>query len=704
MDPKPLYTPLSGTKPLRFVHLLPGEPSAPISVELVHAHLDQPTTPSYEAVSYTWGDPTITETIQVDNSVLSVTRNAAAGLRRFRFYDRARLLWMDAICINQKDDEERAKQVDFMHEIYAQATCVLVWLGEGSVEEDSALALDFVRGLHPTQYLNEFWQLIFGSMEQKDTTCLWDVLQVGEDSRRLVTALRKLLYRPWLRRVWIQQETSVCKNMIVFCGEEETVAWDQFCSLAWLFTPKSGKSTPEWLNKHLLQVEAMANAMISIQLNRASVYDGTLQETSGEKYQLRRSYPILAFMVSTWACLATDPRDKIFAIMNLPAVGLEAVPLLRVDYTIPWQLLYYNFAKWICQAGELEMILNAGRTKQQGRELPSWVPDWRDMISSYYIRYWWHAGGPQTAQSTPVFHDISMTCGYGDSASSPPNHTTRSDGLEEPLVLAIELVCIMQDCIVFTSGVSKGLVEHGTASFPQHAHQVLEYNNTSISFIQDLLPRCYITGESTKHAYHCTLITDITHNNEQASADYVARGAEWALWLERGASGESLMYHKAILDTETFDNKRFSVTARGYMCLVPEMSRPGDIVAIISGVTAPVVLRRTTSGNAELKPFELLGNAYVHGMMNGEACNLIEKYDCKFRGDPENSILENATSVLPYVEQDVEVYEDYGVQEAMGSDDDTGDVEDVESDDEDDNLAGYRPILATLGERQIILV
>lgn len=99
---------------------------------------------------------------------------------------------------------------------------------------------------------------------------------------------------------------------------------------------------------------------------------------------------------------------------------------------------------------------------------------------------------------------------------------------------------------------------------------------------------------------------------------------------------------------------RFGVTARGYMCLVPEMSRPGDIASIIRGVKLPVVLRSTVCEDAELKPYELLGEAYVHGMMEGEACSRIEKYQCKFGGKSEVDILETASSILADTLNDVE--------------------------------------------------
>lgn len=91
-----------------------------------HRPLSQP----YEALSYVWGNHSVTETITLDNdSVLYLTPSIADALRRVRLPDTTRAVWADQICVNQKDKSERSQQVKLMGSLYRSAERVLVWLG-----------------------------------------------------------------------------------------------------------------------------------------------------------------------------------------------------------------------------------------------------------------------------------------------------------------------------------------------------------------------------------------------------------------------------------------------------------------------------------------------------------------------------------------------------------------------------------------------
>ncbi|KAH7161932.1 heterokaryon incompatibility protein-domain-containing protein [Dactylonectria estremocensis] len=97
----------------------------------------------YEALSYTWGDSDKTISIEIDGHPVAIRENLAAALRQLRTFETARTLWVDALCINQTDSEEKGWQVPRMHEIYFNADKVVVWLGDAS--ELSDLAFDLIR-------------------------------------------------------------------------------------------------------------------------------------------------------------------------------------------------------------------------------------------------------------------------------------------------------------------------------------------------------------------------------------------------------------------------------------------------------------------------------------------------------------------------------------------------------------------------------
>ncbi|KAF2177249.1 HET-domain-containing protein, partial [Zopfia rhizophila CBS 207.26] len=86
---------------------------------------DQPT---YEAISYTWGQSVFPERLHIGGSHLPITENLAEALRHFRARSENRTLWADSVCINQQDNNEKSHQVGMMADIYKIARNVLVWL------------------------------------------------------------------------------------------------------------------------------------------------------------------------------------------------------------------------------------------------------------------------------------------------------------------------------------------------------------------------------------------------------------------------------------------------------------------------------------------------------------------------------------------------------------------------------------------------
>ena len=128
--------------------MLPGAPNDQIVCSLhIIRDIDQRRSATgsrtaYEAISYVWGSPEDRSTINCDGKTVEVTRNLAAALRRLRWFDRARLIWADAICIDQGNIAERGHQVRLMEQIYRKAERVLIWAGEDEgYDARSAFAL-----------------------------------------------------------------------------------------------------------------------------------------------------------------------------------------------------------------------------------------------------------------------------------------------------------------------------------------------------------------------------------------------------------------------------------------------------------------------------------------------------------------------------------------------------------------------------------
>jgi hypothetical protein len=119
------------TNQIRVIELVPGRWTDAINCSMRTVSLDE--NPSYEALSYVWGDPKDTVSITLNGASFQATRNLVTALRRVRSSVTPRIIWIDAICINQKDLDERAQQIVIMGKIYETASSVLVFLGESGI-------------------------------------------------------------------------------------------------------------------------------------------------------------------------------------------------------------------------------------------------------------------------------------------------------------------------------------------------------------------------------------------------------------------------------------------------------------------------------------------------------------------------------------------------------------------------------------------
>jgi hypothetical protein len=129
------YRPLQSPKSIRLINLKPSRKGALVCT-LIEASLDK--APPYEALSYSWDGQSRDQYISCDGKNLAVTANCKAALNRLCRPFKSRLLWVDAICINQSLIEEKNQQVDIMFFIYAGARRTLIWLGESDINSDYA--------------------------------------------------------------------------------------------------------------------------------------------------------------------------------------------------------------------------------------------------------------------------------------------------------------------------------------------------------------------------------------------------------------------------------------------------------------------------------------------------------------------------------------------------------------------------------------
>ena len=137
---KRIYPALNPPKQeFRLLLLRAGQASDPVRCELQPARFSRRSLQLYETISYCWGDPRKRSVVHLHGKALSVPASSAAALRCVRLFDRDRTVWIDALCINQNDKDERAQQVSMMADIYSSSQGNLVYLGEADETTERAI-------------------------------------------------------------------------------------------------------------------------------------------------------------------------------------------------------------------------------------------------------------------------------------------------------------------------------------------------------------------------------------------------------------------------------------------------------------------------------------------------------------------------------------------------------------------------------------
>lgn len=328
------YLPLKPGE-IRVLELLPRDQAAPIECRLRHIILDDKA--HYEAVSYVWGHEEHDQAINVNDSIFLVTPNVEAALRAFRVdatsfekelietagegtiatkyldVSGSRLLWIDAICINQGDLDERAEQVKLMGTIYEFSVRMLVWLG---VEENgSEEAMDFaiersVRARKGADVCEEWLKTVFTS----------------PGFEKLFESLSAIFSRPWARRTWILQEFVLghTDDMLFFCGskyisyldfKESAIDDDIITELV---------DTGAWEDQKLqTRIDFIQGSVRLESLQQAHDLGTWIGEIgTGENAALPQKYEPNALSLEYWLNLnrsstASEPRDKVFAVLGV---------------------------------------------------------------------------------------------------------------------------------------------------------------------------------------------------------------------------------------------------------------------------------------------------------------------------------------------------------------------------------------------------
>lgn len=340
---------------IRVLKIEPGRFDADIYIEISAIAFggSGPSRHPYEALSYTWGSPENPGRIYIRGdekiSTLSVTRNCEEALRYLRYEDVDRTLWVDAICINQGDLDERARQVSMMRLIYTKAWQVVVWLGPSS--PDSSLAMKWIDAVSDDIAVNKSSQEMFA--RTSDTKRL-DAKEVIASAVEL-EAFARLLDRPSFDRLWVWQEVRMGgEGVRMKCGHEEGF-WE------WLMT------TVFYCNRKLIKGDIGVLRLIP--------------RTSFIRYlPLAGRYQSLDALDNMRLCKCSDQRDRIYTTQAFS--DTYTTLQIEIDYKVDVKDVYVEFAlKHLLSEKDLEFLVHVSDDEvfpgqQVIDRLPSWVPNW----------------------------------------------------------------------------------------------------------------------------------------------------------------------------------------------------------------------------------------------------------------------------------------------------------------------------------------
>lgn len=364
-----IYKPLRDIrKELRLLTLLPiprGKEDGIIQCELATFSLLQPhpekqssVLPAYDALSYEWGaHKSNRREIQLQGERILIGENLWLALRHLRSSSERRILWIDALCINQQDKRERGHQVDLMSSIYSRARVVHVWLG--SENENVSEAFDLLEIIWQASGKRRYTQLehvifrqlqvsvekkqsfpdqpideeiglkgsmatVHGRIEEKRTVCWYNIDLMGQLMEEYAEvedwdwtawhAIEALLELSYWRRIWIVQEFVLARTVQIHCGSH-SIDWEVFDgALSHVLRFKVDRF-PE---THFVQT----NFWMITRSAGSKVWD---MRSRG-----KRNKTLLELLEACRSSQCSDRRDKVYALLGLA----KDVPVgaIEIDY------------------------------------------------------------------------------------------------------------------------------------------------------------------------------------------------------------------------------------------------------------------------------------------------------------------------------------------------------------------------------------
>ncbi|KAI1081355.1 heterokaryon incompatibility protein [Whalleya microplaca] len=399
--PKFQYASLnSKPRTFRAIQLLPSAPPRfpdfheRLRVKIVEVSVDD--VGSYDALSYVWGNVgrrpasrlVIVETPEGGEAELRIYASLEVALLSLVRQSHARPLFVDQICINQRDEAEKKAQVQLMGEIYARCARVVIWLGPGTRESDRFFGftgelcedgvLNRVMGPNVARFPLVFKAVMDPSVEvdeveRRDRDDILSLLAKYGPGYPL-RGLADVLEHPWFNRLWIIQEICLAPEVVFMCGEHALcidcfrvgIMFFNIWNTYWVNQTEWSASEAEIrLRNGILDRNA---SFIRLFQERKSLY---VTRERRSLYDLVLKYNVNEHDVKIGA---TEPEDRIFGLLGLAQDGLIRDEIASEIKYKNVREVYTRFAALVIKE-DIDVLLLSQAPKSK-HNLPSWVPDW----------------------------------------------------------------------------------------------------------------------------------------------------------------------------------------------------------------------------------------------------------------------------------------------------------------------------------------
>lgn len=573
------YRPLNKErKEIRLLVLEPGSADDSVRGKFAQAFLREEPKPVYETLSYVWGNPKERGAVLLHDMVLDVPASSERVLRRMRHQERQRVLWIDAICINQEDIAERGHQVGIMADIYSSASHGLIWLGEDDGSTKLALSsmysvLDDMRVV---------------TADFTDVGCMYgaeaSVVLMPKETPAVFNedGLLKFFSSPWFSRLWVVQEALLAPKSTCYKGD-------------WQIPLDDITRAAVWLDKAFVLAK-LPSATGFINLKKMSHWKernfGIFARVAAD--QPHRTMLMLLYSLRDFD--AHEPRDHVFGLLGclrLFTRDEEIPPDLAPDYSASTSDVFRRVAlHTMRQQNNCEVLKHVSCRHDDGAspQGPTWVPQWDCK---------WDEKNPKEFQFAQ------------QRADNAERMILLSDPYHETVLLlgGFSLGRVSQH----TGAVQQWTFETASAFLDQAEAMIRQTGSTSTEKVSQKLGMTLLAGVTAKDVVADTIETGLVYS---AYRLYLAENGRLPS-LDMSSSGDpqAIVNFERLL-TNVCQRRKVFTTVSGYLGIGPETMREGDLLVVLYGLRWCVILRgsQTYPGDCDF-----VGVCYVEGIMYGEA-------------------------------------------------------------------------------------